>query len=202
MQLLRDSLLLFCVTFSIQCTAWELHKDADQVKIYQRVNAQQQFEVKAVTVVKARLKSLMNLLDDTAAAPLWIDRCRKVDLLDWFGGRERLVHTYFSSPWPIKDRDMVTFSSTEVSDDGQALTIEVIDRSKQHQLLPHYVRMRDVTGRWTVKQLKNNQVEISYQGSGNAGGSIPNWLSNRLMLSSTHKTFVNMRKRIVLPEYQ
>lgn len=202
MQLLRISLLISLLVISHISQAWELHQDEDNVQIYQKHSENSDFEVKATTVVKASVGSLLRLFDDTNVAPLWIDRCRRVELLEWFGNEKRLVHTYFSSPWPLQDRDMVTLANIEISDDEAELNIQIVDKGKERQLLPHYTRMQEVKGHWRAERLDSGRLRITYIGSGDAGGNVPGWLSNRLLLASTHNTFVNLRKMVVLDKYQ
>ncbi len=51
-------------------------------------------------------------------------------------------------------------------------------------------------------QIDENTTEITYQGYGDPGGAVPNWLANRLIKNSSFETFVNMRKQIRIKRYQ
>ena len=183
-------------------TQWEIKKNQQGVLIESRKNALGYFEVRATTEVESHPLALIALLDDTEAAPSWISRCRKVETLKWFGREERTVHSYFSAPWPFQDRDMVTYSKTQFEPQTQTLTIRIEDKGREHATLNHYVRMENVHGTWRVTPSDEGRVRIVYQGYGSAAGSLPGWITNRLLLSSTHETFVNLARIITLPKYQ
>lgn len=67
---------------------------------------------------------------------------------------------------------------------------------------PKYQMMQHVEGIWSTQQLDGDFTEISWVGTGLAGGNIPNWLSISEMKSSTQKTFKMMRKKISEKKYQ
>lgn len=208
MQSIRVVILFLMGVFNVVAqqahanTDWTLEKDEQNVAIYSRTTPTGYKEIKAVTQLESHPKALMKLLDDTEAGPGWISHCRKVETLDWFGADERTVHTFFSAPWPIQDRDMITYSKTDYDPQTGIITIKVTDKGSEHVRLNHYVRMEAVSGTWTVTPKSEGAIEITYQGYGEASGSIPTWLANRLLVSSTHETFVNMQQQIRLPRYQ
>ena len=181
---------------------WQHEISEHDVTVESRLNQHGYFEVRASTKVKSHPMALMALLDDTDAAPSWIARCKRVETLKWFGREERTVHTYFSAPWPFSDRDMVTFSRTLFDPLTGVLSIKVEDKGREHATLSHYVRMENISGLWWVTPIEKDIVEIVYEGYGDAAGSIPGWIANRLMVSSTHETFVNLRTMITLDKYQ
>jgi hypothetical protein len=179
-----------------------LEKDQNGVTVHSRETSNGYIEVKAHTQVKTDPSSLIKLLDDTNAAPEWIAHCRSVEIIDWFANTKRTVRTNFSAPWPIKDRDMITASSATIDPIDKSVVINVSDKGNQYATLSNYQRMRNVQGTWTTKVLDNGILDISYQGYGEAAGSIPKWLANKLLISSTHETFSELRKVIVLKKYQ
>lgn len=67
---------------------------------------------------------------------------------------------------------------------------------------PKYQMMQHVEGIWSTQQLDGDFTEISWVGTGLAGGNIPNWLSISEMKSSTQKTFKMMRTKISEKKYQ
>ena len=203
MQTIVTRILGFLLLFSPLCAAedWKLEKDEAEVKVYSQKTESGYNQVRIVTEVKSSPKALMHLLDDTEAAPSWIAHARKVETIKWFGDTERTVHSYFKAPWPLSDRDMVTFSKTTYLDDG-TVEIKISDKGREHIVQSHYVRMSNVSGLWTAQPLESGMLRITYEGYGEASGNIPRWLANNLMVSSSHETFVQMRKMLALPRYQ
>lgn len=191
----------FCLADEI---AWQLKEDADGVKVWQRKNKQAFWEIKATTQVSAQLGSLLLLLRDTDNAETWIDRCSGVELL-LSEDMQDIVVTTFQSPWPFTDRIMLTQSFVELSQDR--LTIKVTGKVDEKRFakpsyFDQYVAMRHVSGQWMVRKINEQEIEITYAGTGDPAGSIPSWLAKGAMVDSTFNTFKNMRHEIIKTKYQ
>ena len=65
-----------------------------------------------------------------------------------------------------------------------------------------HVRMQNMHGLWEANALENGKSEITYTGGGNPGGKLPTFIANKEMISSMFKTFQNLKKVILLDEYQ
>ncbi|ASA54537.1 START domain-containing protein [Vibrio gazogenes] len=180
---------------------WSLYKANDNVKIYSHKTATGHIEVKAVATVKAIPGALVALLHDAQRGPEWIANCRQV-VIATKSAHERIIHVYYSAPWPVEDRDMVIDSVIHYDPQAQRLTISVQDVGDQYPLEQNYVRMKHVRGEWQAIRLDNQQTQISYQGQGSAAGHIPLWLENKLLLRSTYETFLNMTAVIEEKVYQ
>ena len=179
---------------------WKLEKQKNNVSIYSQTNDSGYKEILVKTIVEANPHALIALLDDVAFSSQWIHNCIEVKILNDISPTKRLVNSFFAAPWPIKDRDMVTFSTTTLSD--KKVRIEISDRG---DISPHnskYVRMQKVHGLWEANTLENGKSEITYTGGGNPGGNIPIFIANNELITSAFKTFQNLNKVIVLQEYQ
>lgn len=181
--------------------SWSLYKSDDNVKVYSHKTATGHIEVKAVAIVKAIPGALIALLHDAQRGPEWIANCRQV-VIETKSVHKRIIHAYYSAPWPVEDRDMVIDSVIHYDPQARKLTISVQDVGDQYPLERNYVRMQHVSGEWQAIQLNHQQTQISYQGQGSAAGHIPLWLENKLLLSSTYETFLNMATVIEEDVYQ
>lgn len=191
----------FCLADEI---AWQLKEDADGVKVWQRKNKQALWEIKATTQVRAELGALILLLRDTDNAETWIDRCAGVELL-FSEDMQDIVVTTFQSPWPFADRIMLTQSTVELSQDS--LTIKVTGNLDEKGFskpayFNQFVAMRRVSGQWTVRKINEEEIDITYAGTGDPAGSIPSWLAKGAMVESTFNTFKSMRHEIIKTKYQ
>lgn len=198
-------LMLMIVSFApihASTTAkWTLHSDKNHIKIYTQTLAVG-IKVKAVTDIKASLGALLALLEDTNQAPTWIANCKKVVIEAAPSPYERRVHVYYNAPWPVRDRDMVTYSIVKLDQDGLGYQIEIKDEGHNFPIVDKYVRMKHVQGTWTVRNIGSGIVRVSYEGSGDASGKIPRWMSDNLLIKSTTKTFENLRDILSKSEYQ
>ena len=179
---------------------WKLEKQKNNVSIYSKQTDSGYKEVLVKTIVEANPHALIALLDDAAFSSQWIHNCIEVKILEEISPTERLVHGFFAAPWPVKDRDMVTFSSTTSTDNSVQIVIsDKGDTKPQH---PKYVRMQNMHGLWEANALENGKSEITYTGGGNPGGNLPTFIANSELISTMFKTFQNLNKVILLDQYQ
>jgi len=179
---------------------WKLEKQVQQITVSSQLNDDGYKNVQASTVVQSRPAALLRLFDDVQRAPLWIANCIAVEVISAPSETERIVHSYFSAPWPIKNRDMVSYSLSSLQ--HNSLSIAISNRGKAYPLNEAYVRMEDMHGEWQVTELKNGQIQITYQGGGNPAGNLPRWLANKALIDTTFETFIKLSEIIVEDRYQ
>ncbi|MGS2721518.1 START domain-containing protein [Paraglaciecola aestuariivivens] len=184
----------------VDAQEWKLEKQKGQVQIYSQQTESGYKNVLAKTTVKAPAKALVALLDDISAGPDWIHNCLGIKLIEQLSTSEKLMQTFFSAPWPVKNRDMVTLSHTQYLDDKIQITIT----DKSTHIEPHkkYVRMHSVMGVWQAQVNAQGLTEITYQGGGNPGGNLPTFLANKEVITSFYHTFINLTQIILAAKYQ
>lgn len=204
MQITRALTYVYFLLFAFAANAqtWKIEKQQSNIVVYSRSGNDGYAEVLAKIQLQSSLSALLLLLDDAEIAPDWIDHCLQIEIVTSKSLNERLVHAQFSAPWPLKKRDMYTFSNTYQDLQTLEITIDISDRGEQYPPEKSFVRMQNVSGQWHIAPLENGMVEISYQGSGDPAGNIPRWLANKLLISSTYTTFSNLKHMLRLDKYQ
>ncbi|WP_038173471.1 START domain-containing protein [Vibrio pacinii] len=180
-------------------TYWQFDSDNQGITIYTREHRDGLVEVRVQMFTPTTYSAFLRLLEDTANVPQWIDNVSHSRVVKQISSNENIVYTQFDAPWPAKDRDMVTYSQYELDALGFRLTIE----DAPAQTLPEqqgYIRIRQVKATWTLQKLSNGDTMIEYQAFANPGGSLPDWLVNKLAKESARATFQGLREQ--LPRYQ
>jgi hypothetical protein len=185
---------------SICANEWKLEKQKNSVSIYSKKADSGYKEIFVKTIVDVNPHALIALLDDVAFSSKWIHNCIEVRILEEISPTERLINSFFSAPWPVKNRDMVFHSKTTFNENK--VQIEISDRGDTTPQHPKYVRMQNMYGLWEANALENGTSEITYTGSGNPGGNLPTFIANKELITSMFKTFQNLSKVILLDEYQ
>ncbi|WP_133470418.1 START domain-containing protein [Paraglaciecola marina] len=195
-------ILLICAIFCSQTYAetWDLKKQKHNVSVYSQKTASGYNQVLATTQVHAHPLALIALFDDIEACPEWIHNCIKVEILEKVSATESLVNTFFGAPWPVKDRDMVTYSTISYIEDS--VIIELTDKSSLIPAHPKFVRMKNMQGTWKATPISKGVTEISYQGGGDPGGKLPAFLANRELVDSLYNTLLNLQNIMPLDKYQ
>ena len=176
--------------------AWELEINQEHVSVYSRETESDYIEVKATTSLAGHVGAAVALLFDTDACSNWVSHCRRVQNLSTNSEYDLIVQTFFDAPWPMNDRDMVTHNQLYKYADSETVIITVQDASVSYPVAKRHVRMRAIKGQWTLKANQDATVTITYEGYGEASGSMPVWLANHLAKESIHETFVNLRTQL------
>lgn len=182
--------------------AWELAKKQDGVTVYTRSVKGSNFkEYKAVTSIKASLPSLVAVVEDVAAYPLWIHTCKEGKLLKRINEKETYNYTINDAPWPVSDRDAAVHNTISQNTGDRVITINI-------RGIPDYIpektglqRVRKIDGFWRFTPLGDDMVEVLYQVHTEPGGNLPSWLVNSIVVSQPFHTLVNMKKVITQPKY-
>jgi hypothetical protein len=178
---------------------WQLAKQQDSVSVFSRSLSNNLLQIKALTTVTANHESFIRLLEDVGHCTKWITNCKKIDIISAPDEATRVVHTFFSAPWPILDRDLVTRSVT--TKDHDTLEILIEDVGQAYPLTPKHVRMTDVHGQWRLVEIADGTMTVSYTGTGSPAGKIPEWLAKGALLDSIFETFKELKTVINDPQY-
>ncbi|MBU3005256.1 START domain-containing protein [Paraglaciecola arctica] len=190
----------FFLSFASRANDWELEKQQNAVSIYSKSTDSGYKEIKVTTTVESNPHALIALFNDVSFSSQWIHNCIEVETLQEVSPSQRLVNTFFEAPWPVKDRDMVTLSTITTS--KLAVQIEISDRSDAIPQHDKFVRMQNMHGLWEAVSLEEGKSEITYTGGGNPGGNLPTFIANKELITSMFNTFQNLRKVIVLEQFQ
>jgi len=180
---------------------WKLRRNQDDIKVYSRSSANGYDEVRATTRVKTTVSAFIALLHDTAHVPDWMESVSGVTVIQVTGQRSNLVHTRFQAPWPVANRDMVTFSEYR-QPTPCSLELTISDRQDAIPKMDGYIRITDVWARWTLAMQPNDDVEIDYQAHANTSGNLPRWMANQASLHAAFKTFQALRIELTDQRYQ
>ncbi|MBL4279318.1 START domain-containing protein [Vibrio fluvialis] len=181
-----------------QPVPWEMAKNQDGITIQTRKHRDGLVEIRAQMFVNTTYAAFMTLLEDSSNVPNWIDNVDSSRVLKQISDNENIVYTRFAAPWPARDRDMVTYSQFKQFAGALVLTIE--DASDQYPEQEGFVRIKAVKATWTLEKLTNGMTHIDYTAFADPGGMLPNWLANKLSVSSAFNTFEALREQ--LPKYQ
>ncbi|WP_417869186.1 START domain-containing protein [Vibrio furnissii] len=178
--------------------AWHMAKSDNGITIQTRKHRDGLVEIRAQMLVPTTYAAFMNLLENSSNLPNWIDHVASSRVLKQISDHENIVYTRFSAPWPARDRDMVTYSQFQQFPGSLVLTIE--DASDQYPEKEGFVRIKAVKATWVLEKLTNGMTHIDYTAFADPDGMLPNWLANKLSVSSAFNTFEALREQ--LPKYQ
>jgi hypothetical protein len=195
--------LLFTSGYADSPSEFALEIDKNGVKVYTRkIEGSSLKEFKGVTAIKTSLTSLVALMDDTDALPRWLHNCGAARLVQMINERERITYTTVKAPWPVADRDTVTYSKIVQDAKSKIITIYLKGMPDRYPVQSGKVRVPSLKGFWQFIPNKNGYVTVIYQLHSEPGGAIPDALANSTVTDIPYYTLLNMHKIVKEEKYQ
>jgi hypothetical protein len=182
---------------------WSLARERDGIKVWTKLEPNAPLRsFRATMTISSSLAGLVSLIMDTDNASAWTYKIERIDVLKRDDDKGSFaIRVKSSFPWPMSDRDAVVEGQIAQDENG-VVTIRSKASPDLYPVDPDYIRMPEMNGLWTFKPLGNKQVEVTMEGYGNPGGSIPKAAINLLIHETPYMTLKGMRKVITDPKYQ
>lgn len=204
---LTRSLLILAATLSfLHAEAkpeFAVEKDKNGIKVFTRkIEGSALKEFKGVTSIKTSLTSLIALMDDTPAYTQWLYNVTEVKLIQKINYYERITYTVIHAPWPVSDRDTITYS--KITQDPKSKIITISLKGMPDKMPPQggKVRVPALKGFWQFIPNKNGYVTVIYQVHSEPGGSIPDAIANSTATDIPYNTLLKMHQIVKGEKYQ
>ncbi|WP_394192448.1 START domain-containing protein [Pseudoalteromonas atlantica] len=198
-------ILCCCTVHAAQQTSWLSWKSQEGINVSYKKHQNGIVEVKGSLLIENSTASdFIALLSDTERAAKWVENVSHVQVLARPSEAETIVYTQINSPWPVRDRDMVSYSCYKrLSPTQTLLTISAYPGFKEE--VDSVVRIKDLKATWLLEE--NNtpaklSLTLTYTVYADPGGAIPHWLSNKVSLKSTLKTLQALRSELAQELYR
>ncbi len=198
---MKGLLILFCclsIHAKCQLTHCSLKKQAEGIKVYTCKSQHGQFKtLKAEFLVKntsiAELKMFLMRVENY---PTWQYNMIHSEVIQKISENEISYISEIDAPWPVEDRETVI--NFKISPDITVHQMQ-IDMQTFHSNRPvkeGFLRVPFMHGRWIVKSIENNSLQVEYILQIDPGGSIPAWLVNLAMAEGPYVSFRNLKKQL------
>lgn len=162
---------------------WELQKNQDGISVYTKPvlvsEGNEQLAYKGVTVVKASIDRLLEVMKDVNNFDKWIHNCYEAKVLQTVNDNERIVYQKTHFPWPTQDRDSI-LKQTFVRESASLIRLNMVNHDGAKN--DDFIRIPYFNGYWSFKDLGNGKIEIVYEAVADSGGSIPSFIGDRFIV--------------------
>ncbi|MEQ9424276.1 MAG: START domain-containing protein [Cyclobacteriaceae bacterium] len=182
---------------------WVLEKQKKGIAVHTRIPAGERFkEFKATATINSSVESIVALLLDTEAAPQWYNHIESAKIIQQITDAEGIVYFHLNLPFPVTDRDMVSY--VKYSYDSITGEVRSIVESR-HDAIPRHnkvIRIEKIYGSWSFKPIEPGKTELVYQYFTDPKGNIPAWAVNMFIVDEPFKSLENMREFVQQEKYQ
>lgn len=174
-----------------------LQKDADSIKVYTCASEQMKFKtIKATFEVNATLSRMAAFVMDIENYVHWQYNTIKAQTIKKTSVKELIYYTEIAAPWPVSNRDMVTYFSITQDTLTKLVTIDTHSFPGLMPVKEGLVRVPMSHGVWKIAWLTPSRVSVEYVIQIDPGGSVPAWMINMVAAQAPYDSFRNLRDKI------
>lgn len=176
-------LLSSCVAVPLQ--GKESPKSKHKIQVELTRYKQSDFKQVEATFFTEKSKQLVfRVLSNVEKTSQWLDRVESVEVLNAYNNHQYLLRTIINSPWPFKDRELITCVNTFF--DENITTINIFSCSDRVPKNDLFVRILQVESSWTIKRVSASLVEVNYKAWLDPEGYVPGFIFNRELIKNTN----------------
>ena len=194
-------ILVVFFTLVISCTvvsqSWDFIKEKDGIKIYTRKDAGKSLKsYKGVTDIHAPAAKVFALIEDVNNTDWWDKNLTNIRVLLYEKNKRAQYYLVYDLPWPVADRDLCVDVTVSID----PLTgVSKITAGPMPGVVPantDMIRITEYRQTWTVSPAGKELAHVVLEGFVDPAGSIPDWISNMLIVDSPLKVIGGVKERL------
>jgi hypothetical protein len=182
-----------CFLKSVNSQDWELKKNKNGIKIFTRaLDSTKINEYKAVLLTRTSAEKALKVITDGDNLWKWNHKTSESKLIKKLSDNEYIFWMKNDLPWPIKNRDNISYVKIEKVPKGYWIDI-LPGPSNSVPKQDDTIRVTNFKGYWSIIE-KGEQVQITHQLYGDPEGSLPPWLLNSVLTSAPFHSFSDLKE--------
>jgi len=201
------SVVLICLivllpSFANAQNDWKLVRDSDGIKSFVRtVEGSSIYDLKAITVVNAKMEVIGEVLRDIGDYPQWQSACKEAKVLEKTGPDDFILYVILNLP-VVSNRDVVV-KSMAVRDLEKARTFINFNKIDAPEVKGSgdLVRMKEFSGQYLLEYITRDKTGVVYRYSADPGKGIPSFMVNIFGKKVLHNTMIGLREMVARKKY-
>ena len=182
---------------------WESTKEADGIRVYLRdVDVSPIKSFRGVIEMETSLAALAAFLMDTEMAPEYVTVCERATILRRVSDTEVYMHSVNRPGWPVAPRDSIVHCKWSQDSQTLAVTERCVGVPDYLPAREGFVRVPLITTLLKLTPRGNGRVEVILEAVAEAGGWLPNWLINTVLVDTPFSTLRRIRNRLPFTGYE
>lgn len=182
--LLINLLLSGCVSTDNKQKTNRVHNQQDNALLQLKQYQDSDFNEVEVSFYSQQSRALIfRVLTDIDKTPLWFKRVQKLEVLEVYNNQSFLLRTIISTPWPFKDRELISCVNTVFAETSTTINIHACsERVKQSD---KFLRLTQMQSSWQLTQIDDQLVKVNYKIWLDPQGHVPAFIYNRELKANT-----------------
>lgn len=182
---------------------WKLRLVRNEISVYSnKIPGSPIDELKGECVLDAPLEVVAQVMLDVPAYPEWVADCREARKFDCTDLTTCKLYFTLDMPWPVRDRDIVLRSSTEIfMSEGRivgtvdALSEELVPKQKNR------VRITSMYGKWFFERISPDKTAAAFVCWADPAGYVPPFIVNLASLDIPYRTLLGLKAMVKKEAY-
>lgn len=177
--------------------SWDLEKDKDGIRIYNRkVEGSKLKEFKGVVSVKASVQEAVSYFTDIQQHEKFMYKCKKgsVKVVKKSSASDFYTYMVIETPWPATNRDVVSRYQIGKPDKQGAVLIQLEGAAELVPEVDGLVRVPKMKGYWKFTPQPNGMIEIVHQAYSSPGGSVPEGMANAASVDAPYSMLLKLKE--------
>jgi hypothetical protein len=193
--------LIFFFTWVLSCSvaaqSWNFIKEKDGVKLYTCKDSGKSLKsYKGVTDIKAPAEKIFAMLEDVNHTDWWDKNLNQIKVMVYEKNKRAQYYLVYDLPWPVTDRDLCVDVKVTID---PVTGVRKITAGPLPGLIPEQedkIRIKEYRQTWTVTPAGKDLAHVVLEGFVDPAGSIPDWLSNMVIVDSPLKVIGGVKQRL------
>ncbi|MEQ6885826.1 START domain-containing protein [Salicola sp. Rm-C-2C1-2] len=182
---------------------WEKAVDSDGIEIHTRNLKGSRIDAfRAEMVLDAPLEAVMAVMANPKSCTEWVHQCAHAKNLAGGTFRDRYTYSINDMPWPVSDRDYVLHIKAHTGESRDHIIIEMESVEGMVEKKDDYVRMPKSSTVYEFFRKDDSHTRIVWYQHAAPGGSLPNWLVNRLATDIPYESLQTLNNVVQKERYQ
>jgi hypothetical protein len=181
----------------LSAETWEFAKEKDGVKLYTRKDPGKSLKAyRGTAIIHAPAEKIFTMVEDVNHTDWWDKNLSVIKVMKYEKNKFASYYLVYDLPWPVTNRDL--YVEVEVSIDP-VTGVSKISASSVDGVVPvnkEIVRIKEYHQVWTIKPLTKETTQVELEGYADPSGSVPDWLTNMLIVDSPLKVISNVKERM------
>ncbi|MCX6281236.1 MAG: hypothetical protein NTU51_04680 [Bacteroidetes bacterium] len=182
---------------SIKAQSWNFIKEKDGIKIYTRIEAGESLKsYKGVTLINSPSEKVFALIEDVNNTDWWDKNFSQIKVLLYEKFIRAQYYLVYDLPWPVTDRDLcvdVKVKFDSVTSIGKITATPLCGMIPEREDM---IRIKEYRQTWTVEPAGKDMTHVVLEGYIDPAGSIPDWLTNMLIVDSPVQVIESIKQRL------
>lgn len=176
---------------------WNFIKEKDGIKIYTRKEPGKPVKsYRGVTDINSPAENIFALIEDINNTDWWDKNLTQIEVLLYEKYKRAQYYMVYDLPWPVTDRDLcvdVTVTFDTVTGERRITAVPLTGVIPERNDM---VRIKDYWQTWSVIPAGKDMAHVELEGFVDPAGSIPDWISDMIIIDSPFKAISGVRERM------